>query len=225
MRTPRKGKRRVSRIIGLSKILTDDEIARLTDYLHGRRRGRGGSCVKIDSENAVKIAVMCDLFLNSGLRCQELCGLKLKNLPCVLGDNVIEVRGKGGKERMVPISARLARRLEDYIKKQRCRTVPRYIKKSDVNGRLFYNQQNRKFTPNAVYKRVRKAGEKSGIVKRLHPHMFRHTYATNLLAKGESIHHVKEVMGHGDITITMLYLHLIPGRLRGLGDRGDCAFV
>jgi len=206
---PRKRKRQTE--IGLSSILTASEKRQFLDYLKSKATTLQGR----------KRFLIIDILLNSGLRASELCALRLKDLPGVVGGNVIEVIfGKNNKDRSVPISQRLADAIEDYIQHDRSKTIPRYIRRKDPAGFLFYNQCKRKTKYNALYRMIRRAGERAGVVKRIRPHVLRHTFATNAIKK-MPINDLSERLGHSDISITGRYLHVVDDQHFALAEALD----
>jgi len=205
-------KRRRKPGIGVGVILLEDEKKKLLDYLRATPK----------TLNGIRTRLIIDIFLNTGLRAQELCNLRLCHTPIVLGINVIAVyRGKNDKDRDVPISERLANAIAEYVEESRPKTLPKHVRKKNATAWLFYSQWRRKYTPNGLYRKVRSAGERAGILKRCRPHVLRHTYGTNSQSRGMDIHSLKEVMGHNDIRTTERYLHIIGDRLLGLAEQID----
>ena len=198
--------------ITCSKLLIESEQAKLISYLEINQKATGG----------IRERLICDLLLHTGLRAKELCQLRLQDTPTVLGVNAIEVyRGKEDKDRTVPVSGRLAHLIEFYIKQLRGLTMPRRIKRSDIDKPLFYSQSQRPYTPNTLYVMIRRTGLRAGIRKRLHPHMFRHTFAVNSLRNGVDIYLLQYLMGHSDIKTTSMYLHIVKEHIKDLGDKLD----
>lgn len=211
MRRPNR-KRRRKNIITWSKLLTEEEQKQLFEFLKTNQETPGG----------IRELLICDLMIHTGLRANELCCLRVQDTPQVLGVEAIEVyRGKFDKDRTIPISSRLARFIKNYIKLLRGQTMPRYIKRGDVSKPLFYSRVKRPYTPNALYLMVHRVGRQAGITKKLHPHMFRHTFATNSLLQGIDIYVLQQLMGHSGITATAGYLHLVSAHLKGLGNKLD----
>lgn len=170
--------------------------------------------------------LICDVLISTGLRCSELCDLRLQDTPFVLGRNVIIVyRGKNDLDREVPVSERLAAAITEYIKKYRGRTMPRHIRRSDISKPLFYSQRMKPFTPSGIYKFVQKTADEAGLIKKVTPHMFRHTFATNLARQGAGIQleDIKGLMGHSSLSITEKYLHFARQFSDDMGQKIDRA--
>lgn len=177
------------------------------------------------STAARRILLICDILLHTGLRAFELCRLRVQDTPFVLRVNVIEVyRGKNNKDRGVDISKRLSGEISNYIKHLRSATMPRHIKRGDVSKPLFYSQHRKPYTTNALYRLIGKLGERAGLSKHLHTHMFRHTFAVNALLKGVDIYLLQQLMGHSDITTTAQYLHIVNAHIKGLGEKLDIGY-
>ena len=148
--------------------------------------------------------------------------MKVKHTPAVIGANVIEVyKGKNDKDRTIAIAKRLADSITQYIEGDRKKTMPRHTKRSDINGWLFYNQCKRRMQYQAMYKMIRRAGEKAGIKKVVRPHILRHTFATNCLEKGMPITDLMAVMGHANLATTARYLHVVGSRQFELAEALD----
>lgn len=245
MRQPRTGKRRRKDVITRSKLLTITEQQMFLGYLCGKLCSDiNGKFIDVDSVNAKRTLLMCEILLCTGIRETELVQLRLQDTPSVLGVNEIEVyRGKNDKDRTIPVSQRQADAIESYIKTIRPKTMPRYIRRGDTSKPLFYSQAGRPYiqrvkrtnkktgetdtrvrASTAIYRKIRRIGEHAGIAKRVHPHMLRHTFAVNALTNDVDIYMLQRLMGHSDITVTAKYLHIVSAQLKGLGEKLDRAF-
>ena len=149
------------------------------------------------------------LLLNTGVRVSELCGLKMKGTPSYLGTDFIEVLGKGGVTRNVPVSSFFRRYIDLYINDVRPHTMPKRYGKKSKEGWLLYDRNKKKFRRWQIAYLVRITAEQAGIVKTVTPHSFRHRVASKLLMEnGSNIFFVKSVLGHSSISTTEKYLHL-----------------
>ena len=212
MYRPRPKQTRRHNIITWSKVLTPEEIEILSDYL----------IRKSDCLTGKKHLLMFDILVHTGLRVSELCRLQVRHTPSVLGVNVLEVYlGKNKKDRTVSLSPRLAEAIINYIGRHRSRTIPRYVRQSDVRRPVFYNARCRPYTRNVLYLIFRKIGEGTGIPKRVHPHMFRHTFAVQALQNGVNIYTLQDLMGHSDISTTTKYLRFMNTQQKELGTKLD----
>lgn len=163
-----------------------------------------------------------EVLYSSGIRVSELCRLDIDDVD-LCGGFVRVLRGKGGKDRVVPLGHRAGAAVRDYL---RCaRNPPR-----DGRGRnglpLFLGAQGRRIQPPAVERAVRDCARRAGIAMRLTPHSLRHAFATHLLQGGASIVHVQRMLGHASLTSTQIYLRVTVNDVRRTharthpGDRG-----
>lgn len=223
-----------------SKVLTPDEMRMIADWLCGRKRDAiTGEYLDRATPEGAHIDMIYNMLLCTGLRATELAGLKIKDCPCVLHSDAIEIyMGKGKKTRMVPVCDELKIKLNDYINRFRQTFLPRWISKEDISRFVFYNKCRRPYllkyviiddkgretvkqrASSTFYELIKKIGktaglydEETGYAKPLHPHMLRHTFAVECLRKGIILTDLKEIMGHSSIRITEQYLHLMPNYL------------
>ncbi len=136
-----------------------------------------------------------------GLRVSELINIKLSDL--YLDDEAIRVFGKGSKERIVPIGRSAINSVNDYLFQSR----PFFDKGKSLNH-LFLNTRGTKFSRMGLWFIIDKYVKEAGIVKAVHPHTFRHTFATHLLEGGADLRAVQEMLGHADISTTQIYTHI-----------------
>ena len=148
---------------------------------------------------------MLELLYSCGLRVSELTSLRLSDL--FFGEGHIRIVGKGNKQRLVPIGSLARERIMLYLD---CRE-PKSAKDKDV---LFLNNRGKALTRVMVFYVIRDAVERAGIDKTVSPHIFRHSFATHLLAGGASIRQVQDMLGHESIETTEIYTHLDTSRLR-----------
>ncbi len=143
-----------------------------------------------------------ELFYACGTRVSELIDLKVNDL--FFDDEIIRVFGKGSKERLVPIGSSAIRWVKEYLKKSR----PLLMKKSKSENNLFLNSRGSKFSRMGVWKIIDRYVKEAGIEKEVHPHTFRHSFATHLLEGGADLRAVQEMLGHVDISTTQIYTHV-----------------
>jgi integrase/recombinase XerD len=143
-----------------------------------------------------------ELFYSSGLRVSELINLKINDL--FFNDEVIRVLGKGSKERIVPVGSSAIKWINEYLIKAR----PSFEKKNKSHHYVFLNKRGSKLSRMWIWKIVNKYAEDAGIKKEIHPHTFRHSFATHLLEGGADLRAVQEMLGHADISTTQIYTHV-----------------
>lgn len=219
--------RRHKDIIGPSKFLTPDEQKQLWEYLYGKRPNARGRLFRCDSIAGRRCRMIIQVLMFCGLRESELAALRVCDTPGYLSTPCIEVyRGKGNKDRQVTMSPEITKALNNYITTIRPRTMPRWIKRSDIKQPVFWSQAMRPYkrqttiidkktgkryisfrASSALYRMVHRLGQAAGLNKPLHPHMFRHTYAMNAIDAGENIRTLQDLMGHNNLSMTERYLH------------------
>ena len=148
--------------------------------------------------------ILVTLF-STGLRLSELCGL---NRTVDLKRGEISVRGKGDKLRVVFLSEGTKKAIKDYLDKRADPGESLFIsldKGDKVIGRI---------TPRAVQRMVDLRAREAGIPKKVHPHLLRHSFATDLLINGADVRAVQELLGHANISTTQIYTHLTNKELR-----------
>jgi integrase/recombinase XerD len=157
-----------------------------------------------DTSNRLGIRdrAMLETLYATGIRVSELVELKQSNL--MIEDGLILVYGKGSKERLVPIGHSARQWIEEYQKQSRVH-LARTGKSQDV---LFLNVRGTKLTRDMIRKLVEKYSWAAGIGKKVHPHTFRHSFATHLLEGGADLRAVQEMLGHADISTTQIYTHI-----------------
>ncbi|MBO4365443.1 MAG: site-specific tyrosine recombinase XerD [Eggerthellaceae bacterium] len=145
---------------------------------------------------------MLEVLYGCGLRVSELCGLDCDRID--LAEGFVLVMGKGGKERVVPISGEAARAMERYLQDGR----PRLVKpNAPATNAAFLNARGGRLSRQSVFKLVQRCGLRIG-VDNLHPHMLRHSCATHMLEGGADLRVIQDMLGHADISTTQIYTHV-----------------
>ena len=143
-----------------------------------------------------------ELFYSSGLRVSELINLKINDL--IFTEEVIRVLGKGSKVRIVPVGNSAIEWITEYLKSAR----PYFENKSKSENYVFLNKRGTKLSRMWIWKICNNYAKQAGINKEIHPHTFRHTFATHLLNGGADLRAVQEMLGHVDISTTQIYTHI-----------------
>jgi integrase/recombinase XerD len=188
LRGPRRGKR-------LPKVLTRDEVRHLLE------QPRGSSVAAFRDRALLETMYAC------GLRASEAVALELAEVDLEAG--ILRARGKGSKERIVPIGTKAIEALRAYLERGR----PRLVGIRDER-RLFVNLRGVGLSRQGLYKIVQRHALSAGLQDRMSPHTLRHTFATHLLAGGCDLRSLQEMLGHADIGTTQIYTHLSTERLR-----------
>lgn len=151
----------------------------------------------------IRNRAMLETLYACGLRASELLGLRRRD---VLSDlEIIRVTGKGSKERVVPIGSGALAWIERYQNEVRPTFLRTGTATDDI---LFLNQRGGGLSRMALWKFVKQAATQAGIAVHVHPHMFRHSFATHLLEGGADLRAVQEMLGHSDIATTQIYTHI-----------------
>lgn len=137
---------------------------------------------------------MLHLMYASGLRVSELCGLNIGDV----SDDFIRVKGKGGKERIVPVAPVAVQELDHYLINFR----------NEGDGPIFITQRGTRLSRIGVWERVKYYATKIGLSKSISPHTLRHSFATHLLENGADLRIIQELLGHANIATTDRYTHI-----------------
>jgi integrase/recombinase XerC len=154
---------------------------------------------RVDDSLSARDKAIMELFYSSGLRLTELVSLSVSGID--LADRTVRVLGKGNKTRIVPIGRKGVDALNKWLK-ERAGMV-----KAGMDA-LFVGRSGRPLSVRAVQLRVGIWGRRQGIGVHVHPHMFRHSFATHLLESSGDLRGVQELLGHADIGTTQIYTHL-----------------
>lgn len=164
-----------------------------------------------DGPTGLRDRAILELLYGCGLRVSELCGLDLSEL--FLDDGLIRVRGKGSKERVVPISGMALQALEAYLAHGRSALHTKSSPLAQDGSAVFLNARGGRITRQAVHNMVARYGELVGL-EGLHPHTLRHSFATHMLSGGADLRSLQEMLGHSDISTTQIYTHIDRTHLR-----------
>ncbi len=152
-----------------------------------------------EDELEVRDKAMLELLYSSGLRLQELVSLDL--LAIDMADRTVRVHGKGSKQRVVPVGRKAREALRQWLQ-QRSRIAPK-----DETA-VFVGKDGRRLGPRAVQRRVERWARRRGLGVKVHPHLFRHSFASHLLESSGDLRGVQELLGHANISTTQVYTHL-----------------
>jgi integrase/recombinase XerD len=179
----------------LPKVLSRDEVNRLLAQPSG------------NSSAALRDRALLETMYACGLRASEAIGLELSELDLEAG--ILRARGKGSKERLVPVGSKAVSSLEAYLGRAR----PRLVGLRDERH-VFVNLRGVGLSRQGLYKIVQRHARSAGLERRMSPHTLRHTFATHLLAGGCDLRSLQEMLGHADVGTTQIYTHLSTERLR-----------
>ena len=186
----------------LPKALTVEEITKLIEA--GKDQSQSIS---------LRDYLLLELLYSTGARVSEVVGINLSDISenVVNGESiwVLKLRGKGGKERIVPLGTYAKSAIDDYL----VRTRPSLLKKLNETA-LFLNNRGTRLSRVSAWEIVKSAAEKSGLTSKVTPHVFRHSYATHLLDGGADIRVVQELLGHASVTTTQIYTLITIDKVR-----------
>jgi integrase/recombinase XerD len=185
---PRRGRR-------LPHVLTRGEVAKLLEQPNG------------SSPTDLRDKALLEVMYACGLRASEAIGLEVGDVDLVEG--VLRARGKGSKERVIPMGRMASGAIRTYLEGGRSKLV-----RGRGEPHLFVNFRGGSLTRQGLYKIVRRHALTAGLADRMSPHTLRHTFATHLLAGGCDLRSVQEMLGHADVATTQLYTHLSSERLK-----------
>jgi len=151
---------------------------------------------------AIRDKAILETLYATGMRVTEAITLKQSNVN--KDEGIVRVFGKGSKERLVPIGKSALKWIAKYLNEVR----GNLSKQGSGQDVLFLNARGRPMSRMAVWNIVRTYTTKSGIKKEVHPHTFRHSFATHLLEGGADLRAVQEMLGHSDISTTQIYTHI-----------------
>jgi integrase/recombinase XerD len=182
LETPRRGRK-------LPEVLSYAEVQRLLAQPRG------------DDPVTHRDRALLELMYASGLRASETISLDLSDVD--LEHGIVRARGKGSKERLVPVGAKAVAAVRVYLASGR----PRLLRDHDER-QLFLNFRGGPLTRQGLYKIVLRHAKAAGLGERMSPHTLRHSFATHLLTGGCDLRSVQEMLGHADLSTTQLYTHL-----------------
>lgn len=188
LRAPRGGQK-------LPEVLSRDEVGRLLAAPRGQ------------SPAALRDRALLELMYACGLRASEATGLLVGDVDLEAG--VLRARGKGAKERLVPVGREAVNAVRAYLRAGR----PELVGLRE-EAHLFVNQRGTGLSRQGLYKIVQGHAAAVGLAERMSPHTLRHTFATHLLAGGCDLRALQEMLGHADIATTQIYTHLSADRLK-----------
>lgn len=151
---------------------------------------------------SLRSRAMFETMYACGLRVSETISLRQSDVMREV--ELLRVFGKGSKERLVPIGAEALSWIERYQQQAR----GQLITTADTDDVLFLSSRGRRLSRMAVWKIIQQGAQQAGITTHLHPHLFRHSFATHLLEGGADLRAVQEMLGHADIATTQIYTHI-----------------
>jgi tyrosine recombinase XerC len=159
-----------------------------------------------ENEFGLRDKAIIETFYSTGMRLSELVGLNLADVDFISG--IVKVRGKGKKERLVPIGDTAMRCIRAYLAGRRHST-----------DTVFLNKNGKRLSSRGVAGVVKKCIRMTGTRPGTSPHTLRHSYATHLLNRGADLRTVQELLGHANLSTTQIYTHLTTEKLKSVYDK------
>lgn len=185
----------------LPRVLTEEEIRDLLESINGTR------------PYDLRDRALLELLYACGLRVSEVAGVGLGDFDAEGG--LLRCFGKGGKQRLIPVGAEAAARVERYLHEAR----PVFAKGNPAARHLFLTRLGGPFTRGGIFTMLVQRARASGLLKSISPHVLRHCFASHLLAHGAQIRAIQEMLGHASIATTQVYTHVDDGALQSLHRR------
>lgn len=186
----------------LPDVLNVDEVSRLLDAA-----AVGGSTDPV----VLRDKALLEFMYATGCRVSEAVGTNLDDID--LEEKVVRLMGKGSKQRLVPLGSYARNSVVAYLNAGRGELERRSTAKVPERRALFLNKRGKRISRQSVWEIVKTAGERAGIIKPLHPHTLRHSFATHLIQGGADVRTVQELLGHASVTTTQIYTHVSPEAL------------
>ncbi len=188
----------------IPKFFSVDEVFHLLDY-----KSKGESNWVILRDKAI-----LETIYSCGLRVSETTGMDVDSVD--FSQETVRVKGKGNKERIVPIGRKAQEALKKYLT---ARNEVLIKSGNPEHNALFINQRGGRLTPRSVNRILKKYLRKSGISKMFSPHALRHSFATHLLGAGADLRAIQEMLGHASLSTTQRYTHVNIDRLMDIYDK------
>jgi len=158
---------------------------------------------------------MLELLYSSGARVSELIGINLNDLSSMQTNDgsitTLKLRGKGSKERIVPLGSFASKAIDNYVTRVRPELT---AKSAKTTSALFLNSRGLRISRQSAWQMVLDSAEAAGVSEHVSPHVFRHSYATHLLDGGADIRVVQELLGHASVTTTQIYTLITIDKVR-----------
>lgn len=164
--------------------------------------------IDTNDDLGIRNKAMLELMYASGLRCSEIVNLKIENVD--INNCLLLIHGKGNKDRYVPFHDYAKKWLVRYLEDVRINLVDN----QEPSTYVFLNAHGRMLTNRGVQDIVKRIGKLYDPTKKIHPHTFRHSFATHLLNAGADIRTVQELLGHENLSTTQIYTHISKEHLK-----------
>ena len=158
----------------------------------------------------IRDSAIMETLYSTGMRVSELAGIDVSDIDFPGG--VVKVKGKGKKERLLPIGNHALKAIQTYMDKRNSDPSLRIISRN--SKALFLNNRGGRLTERSVARMLEKYVKMAGMNTKISPHTFRHSFATHLLDRGADLRSVQELLGHANLSTTQIYTHITTERLK-----------
>lgn len=186
---------------------TPKQAKRIPEFLFYDEMDTFLSSFDCTTQKGLRDRALFEFMYACGLRVSEAVDLQLQDID--FHDQVVRIRGKGDKERLVPFYDLAKDLLERYIQ-----NVRNLWSEQEEHTYVFVNQRGKKLTSRGVQYLMEQAAKECNLHVHIHPHMFRHSFATHLLDNGADLRVVQELLGHSSLSTTQVYVHVTQERLK-----------
>ncbi len=186
----------------LPRAISEEEVARLL-----------AAPTQVDGPTGLRDQAILELLYATGMRVSELAALRLDDID--LERNTVRCRGKGDKEREIPIHELAAQKLLTYLEEGR----PHLCDARCATQALFLNRRGKPLTRQGIWLIIKKYAKMAGIEAKVTPHVLRHSVATHLLREGAHLREVQELLGHANLATTQRYTRVVNEHLHDVYDR------
>ena len=183
---------------------------KLPNYLSASEVVRLLSAPNLRCAQGLRDQALLELMYATGMRASEATTLRLSSLD--FEDGIVRILGKGSKERIVPMGRKARESVRRYLERGR----PEWAKRAGATEALFLTRLGKPMSRQSVWAILKVSAKKSGLGKKVYPHILRHSFATHLLEGGADLRVVQELLGHADIVTTQIYTHVDRARLKGI---------
>ena len=183
---------------------------KLPNYLSASEVVRLLSAPNLRRAQGLRDQALLELMYATGMRASEATTLRLSSLD--FEDGIVRILGKGSKERIVPMGRKARESVRRYLERGR----PEWAKRAGATEALFLTRLGKPMSRQSVWAILKVSAKKSGLGKKVYPHILRHSFATHLLEGGADLRVVQELLGHADIVTTQIYTHVDRARLKGI---------
>ena len=165
-----------------------------------------------DTGDEKRDKAILEMLYSSGLRVSELVGLNQEDLDFFSG--LVRVRGKGKKERIVPVGQLASKAIQNYLEHRQRRQKTGDRSGGSAKQPLYVNRSGGRLTDRSIRRMILKYTHRIALNKEVSPHTFRHSFATHMLDRGADLRSVQELLGHENLSTTQIYTHVTTKRLK-----------